>query len=114
LEALHRVRHVLQGENPSIEFLRRDPGTPSTNALSLLLSVNQGWTYADRDASGEKLPEGVLFELQVAELLFTEANLQQTAAVRHGQKIFRIVRPSPFEPTGFRRFWRFWLAPAEE
>jgi hypothetical protein len=111
LEALHRVRHILQGEDPSIVFLQRTPGT---NALSQSLTISQNWTYTDRDASGDKLPPEVRFELQVAEPLFTKANLQQTVAVQHGQKIFRIVRPSPFEPTGFQRFWRFWLAPAEE
>lgn len=111
LEALRQVRHVLQGEEPSILFLKREPGT---NALSELLSVDKSWTYDGADAIGNKLPPDVLFELQVAETLISPDDLKQAAAVQHGSKIFQILRPSPFAPTGFARFWRFWLAPAEE
>lgn len=116
LDALRRVRHVLQGEAGSISLLKRDA---STNALVALLSIESGWTYSDHDAGGRALPPSVMFELQVAEELITKANIDQTAAIQHGQRRFQIVQFSPgepgiFPPTGLNRFWRFWLAPLEE
>lgn len=115
LEALRRVRHVLQGEEPSISLLKRG----ASNALVELLSIDTGWTYGDTDARGRALPPSVMFELWVAEELITRAQIKQVAAVQHGAQRFGIVQFSPgepgiFMPTGFNRFWRFWLAPLEE
>lgn len=114
LEALRRVRHVLQGETTSISLLKRD----STNALVQLLSISQAWTYSDVEADGSRLPPSVMFELQVAEELISAANMTQIAAVKHGQQVFQIVAIAPgepgiFQPVGLDRFWRLWLAPLE-
>jgi hypothetical protein len=114
LEALRRVRHLLQGEEPSISLLKRD----ATNALVSLLSIDSGWTYSDADANGSRLPPQVMFELQIAEELIVIDDVKQTAGVQHGQQRFHIVQisagePGIFPPTGLRRFWRFWLAPLE-
>lgn len=111
LETLRNVRHVSQGEDGSIIFLKREPGT---NALVTLFTVSKSWTYTDSTADGGQLPPEVLFELQIAETVLTKANLQGAAAVKHGQRVFQIRRPSPYEPTGLQRFWRFWLSPVEE
>lgn len=115
LEALRRVRHALQGEEPSILLLKRD----LTNALVELISVDQSWAYADRAADGSRLPPSVMFELQIAEEMISVAELNQVAAVKHGQQVFQIVTVAPgepgiFKPSGLDRFWRFWLAPLEE
>jgi hypothetical protein len=115
LEALRRVRHVLQGEDPSISLLKRD----STQALVEAVSVDRGWTYTDRDSSGGRLPPQVMFELQIAEEMIGREDVDQTAAIQHGEQIFEIVQLAPgepgiFRPAGLQRFWRFWLAPLEE
>lgn len=115
LEALRRVRHVLQGEDGSITLLKRNA---TTNALIELLSIDQGWTYGDREANGGRLPPSVMFELRIAEELIKAADVKQIAAVRHGGQVFQIVAIAPgepgiFPPAGFQRFWRFWLAPLE-
>lgn len=115
LEALRRVRHALQGEEPSISLLKRD----STNKLVPLLSIDSGWTYSDTDANGSRLPPQVMFELQIAEELVTIEEVKQIAGVEHGIRRFRIAvvsegEPGIFLPTGLHRFWRFWLALSEE
>lgn len=114
LKALHRVRHVLQGEDASITFLKRN----ASNKLVELLAIDQAWTYGDTSATGGRLPPQVMFELQVAEELITSAEIKQTAGVQHGAQRFQIVQvsagePGIFPPTGINRFWRFWLAPLE-
>lgn len=116
LEALRRVRHVLQGEEGSISLRKRDS---ATNELVELRSIDRGWTYSDRAADGSALPPSVMFELQVAEELIAREDISQTAGVQHGQQRFQIVQVSPgepgiFSPAGLQRFWRFWLAPLEE
>lgn len=115
LEALNRVRHVLQGEEGSISLLKRD----STNTLVELALIESGWTYSDRDKDGLNLPHWVTYELQVAEDLIAREDRDQIAAIQHGQKRFRIVersdgKPGIWEPEGFNRFWRFYLSPLEE
>jgi hypothetical protein len=114
LEALRRVRHVLQGEQPSITLLKRD----ATNQLVPLLSIDSGWAYSDSDANGGRLPPQVMYELQVAEERLTMADVKQMAGWQHDLRRFHIVQisegePGIFPPTGFCRFWRFWLAPLE-
>jgi hypothetical protein len=114
LEALRRVRHVLQGEQPSITLLKRD----GTNQLVPLLSIGSGWAYTDTDVNGSRLPPQVMHELQVAEELLTMEYVKQGAGWQHGLQRFHIVQisegePGIFPPTGFYRFWRFWLAPLE-
>jgi hypothetical protein len=114
LEALRRVRHVLQGEQPSISLLKRD----ATNTLVSLLPIDSGWAYTDTDVNGGRLPPQVMYELQIAEELLTMADVKQIAAIQHDQRRFHIVQisegePGIFPPTGFHRFWRFWLAPLE-
>ena len=116
LEALRRVRHVLQGEEGSISLRKRDA---TTKELVELISIDTGWTYSDRDVNGRGLPPSVMFELWVAEELITRAQIKQVAAVQHGAQRFGIVQFSPgepgiFQPSGLQRFWRFWLAPLEE
>jgi hypothetical protein len=115
LEALRRVRHVLQCESGTITLLKRD----STNALVELLSINSSWTYGDQDVNGGRVPPQVMFELQIAEELLTLDDVKQIAAFEHGIRRFHVVaisegEPGIFLPTGFHRFWRFWLAPLEE
>jgi len=115
LNALHRVRHVLQGEEPSISLLKR--GT--ANELIELIPIDSGWTYGDAAAGGGRLPPQVMFELQIAEELLTMDVVKQVAAVEHGAQRWHIVQvsqgePGIFPPTGINRFWRFWLAPLEE
>lgn len=115
LEALRRVRHVLQGEEPSITLLKRD----STNELVELHLIDRGWTYGDRDVNGSALPPQVMFELWIAEELITKEDVKQMAGVQHGQQRFQIVQVSPgepgiFLPTALNRFLRVWLAPLEE
>ena len=103
--------HTGQGESGSIVFLKRAPGT---NALAALVTVGEDWSYSSVDRNGNRLPPDVLFELRVAEDSISSSDLKQAAAIQHGSQLFQIVRPSPFELTGFERFWRFWLAPAED
>lgn len=115
LETLRRVRHVLQGEDASVTLLKRN----ASNKLVELLSIDEAWTYSDRDVNGGGLPPQVMYELQVAEELITRTDMKQIAAVEHGAQRFQIVLISPgepglFPPTGLNRFWRFWLAPLEE
>jgi hypothetical protein len=105
------AQHVGQGEAGAIVFLKREPGT---NALITLAIVSDNWAYSSVDRSGHALPPEALFELQIAEGVIAAETVKQAAAIQHGARRFRIVRPSPFEPTGLDRFWRFWLSPAEE
>jgi hypothetical protein len=117
LDALHRVRHVLQGESGTITLLKRDATTGAINVP--VVSVDRGWTYGDRDAEGRALPPHVRFELWVAEELITRAEVAQGMAWQHGAQVFQIARaglgePGIFQPSGFNRFWRFWITPLEE
>ena len=109
LEALRQLTHARQGEVGTISLMRRD----SVNGLVESLSIEKAWFYDEADADGRRLPEGVRFELQVAEELITSDDLKQLAAIQHGDIIFKILAPSPFRPTGLQRFWRFWLTEAE-
>lgn len=116
LEALHRVRHVLQGEEGTISLRKRDA---TTNELVELLLIDRGWTYGDRAADGSTLPPQVMFELQVAEELIAKEDINQVAAIQHGQQRFKIVQLAPgepgiFVPTALDRFYRVWIAPLEE
>jgi hypothetical protein len=108
LEALRRVRHVLQGEAGLISFLRRD----ATNKLVEMFSVDQGWVFLDRDKDGDRLPSGVRFELQVAEMSIGLDTAEQARAIQHGSQRFKIV--DRFEPENLARFWRFWVADLEK
>jgi|SRR5262245_36683366 len=115
LNALHRIRHALQGEEPTITLLKR--GT--LNALVELISLDTGWTYSDREKDGSRLHPSAMFELQIAEELITSSEVYQTVAVQHGTQRFSIARITPgepgiFPPAGLQRYWRFWLAPLEE
>lgn len=115
LDALRKVRHVLQGEEGTIVLLKRDV----TNALVELLSIDSAWSYGDKDVDGRTLHPAVMFELQIAEEMITIDNVKHTTAVQHGTQRFQIVQVSPgepgiFPPSGLYRFWRFWLAPLEE
>lgn len=112
LETLRQLRHVAQGEDGSITLQKREAGT---GALSDLLRVGRSWAYGGEGVLNEiRLPQNVIFELQVAETEISKQDLRKAAAVKHGRKTFKVIRPSPFDPVGFDRFWRFWLAPAEE
>jgi hypothetical protein len=106
----------LQGESGTITLLKRNA---ATGALIELLSIDRGWTYSDRDANGGMLPPHVMFELQVAEELVATADVRQTWAIKHGAQVFKIAQaglgePGIFQPSGFNRFWRFWITPLEE
>jgi hypothetical protein len=116
LETLRRVRHLLQGEEPTIVLQKRDS---SSQELVDLISVETAWSYTDREMDGSRLHPAVMYEMQIAEESITLDDVYQTAAVRHGQRRFQIVQVSPgepgiFPPVGTNRFWRFWLAPLEE
>jgi hypothetical protein len=115
LEALRRVRWVLQGEPGSISLLKRD----LTGELVEFLSIDQGVAPFEEDADGRALPPQVLREIQVSELMIGDEDVMQTAGIQHGQNRYSIVAISPnepgiFEPAGLRRFYRFWIAPLEK
>ncbi len=110
LEALRHVRHLLQGEEPTITMLEHQP---TDNSLADYLTIEKGWNYDTWTADGLRLPADVQFELQIAEQWLTSIDIGKIVAIRHGEKQFQIMQPSPFAPTGLHRFWRFWLTTSE-
>jgi hypothetical protein len=117
LEALRRVNLVLQGEPGSISLQKRDP---NTGAFVDLMSVDRSfYPFFTQDAEGRSLPPDVQFELQIGELMLSDEDAKQVAAIQHGGQRFRVVRgdqaePGILPPTGPRRYWRFHIAPLEE
>jgi hypothetical protein len=110
----NRLNHFGQGEPRQIVLQRRDP---ATKAYADFLQV-EAFGYRDRDAAGDRLPPGVLFELRVAEALLTDEQVREVIAVRHGNQVYEMVRGDQGEsgilpPAGDRRFWRIWIRPQE-
>lgn len=109
IDVLHDIQHVEQGEEAEIVFEKLN----GMNAPTDLFSVDS-FEYDERTANNTQLPPDVLYELRIPETLLERANVTGAASVRHGAQRFTIIRPSPFAPAGFNRFWRFWLSPAED
>lgn len=112
LKALHRIKHVAQGEAAALVLLGRNAGTGALDVE--VLTIAEAWAMDDRDASGNRLPPEVRYELQVAESLLSATHLAQTVALRHGAVVYKILAPTPFAPWGLHRFWRIWISPAED
>jgi len=110
---LHDVQHVRQGEAPTIVFEKLNP---STNAVIDLLTIDS-FEYDDRTAENRALPPEVQYELRISEAILEPGDYNGIASIRHetpqGITRYSIIRPSPFWPSGFNRFWRFWLTASE-
>jgi hypothetical protein len=117
LEAHRRVNLELQGEPGSISLQKLDS---ATGAYVDFLTIDRSfYPFFTSDADGKSLPPDVRYELQIGELMITEEDAKQVAAVQHGSQRFRVVRgdqaePGIVPPTGPRRFWRFHIAALEE
>jgi hypothetical protein len=117
LEALRRVNLELQGEPGSISLQKLDPNT--REFVDFLTIDRSFYLYLTEGADGRSLPPDVQFELQIGELMITDEDARQVAAVQHGGQRYRVVRgdqaePGMLPPTGPRRYWRFHIAPLEE
>lgn len=98
-------------------------GLPSTltalgyanNQLTTLGSLSDGWAMSEFSASGQRLPDGVQFELWILPEALTVAGLDATHVVawQYNGTTYQIVRESPFKPEAIDRFWRFWISPQE-
>lgn len=108
LEALRKIRHVLQGEAATIDLLGWDAETGGY-AAEPLVTIATCWA---KDRVG--LGMGVYIEeFQVGEgddLLTSEQGLQ-AVAVQHGSQIFKVQKR--IAPEGINRYWRFQLQPIE-
>jgi len=117
LEAIRRVNLELQGEPGSISLQKLDP---TTREFVDFLTVDKSfYPFFTGDAEGKSLPADVRYELQIGELMISDEDARQVAAIQHGTQRFRVVRgdqaePGVVPPTGPRRFWRFHIAPLEE
>jgi hypothetical protein len=109
LELARRELFVANGQSGDLTLLRYVNG-----ALTEGKVISAAWSYSDRDASNNRLPPDVLYELQIHEsLLDAVVDVPGITAVRHSGVIYQIIRPTPLPPTGLLRFWRFWLSPQE-
>ena len=117
LEAIRRVNLVLQGEPESISLQKFDTVTGSF--VDFLTVEKSFYPFFNRDAEGRALPPDVQFELRIGELMITDEQAKQVAAVQYGSQRFRVVRgdqaePGILGPIGPKRFWRFHIAALEE
>lgn len=114
IEWANRLDIAGQGEAKKITLMQRQDGT---KLFIPLLEVAQ-FDRRETDPAGRSLPPVVSFELIVKEELITRAHIDRLGAIDHGNQRYRIVRDFPdepgiWEPTGDRRYWRFWVAPLE-
>jgi hypothetical protein len=117
LEALRRVNLVLQGEPGSISLQKLDPNT--REFVDFLPIDRSFYPFFTADADGKSLPPDVRFELQIGELMLSDEDAKQVAAIQHGTQRYRVVRgdqaePGMVPPTGPQRFYRLHIAPLEE
>lgn len=83
-------------------------------SLSNVSSNPSIWLINSGDAYGNRLPDSVQFELQIAEGELIASEVDTFVGVKHAGVVYQIIRPSPFKPVGAIRFWRFWLSPQED
>lgn len=107
LELARRELHVASGEPGDFVLLKRDD---TTNALKVFMTICEGWYYAEND---QLLNNSAMYELRISELVVDKTDLKDAVAGKHGEQVFSVVQPSPFRPAAGKRYWRFWLMPAE-
>lgn len=105
----HKLNHADQGEPMQVVFMQRG----AANALVDGKTV-EAFGYSERTIEDGFLPQSVQYELRISEGLLTEADLKRNVGLRHGVRLFRVLQPSPFPPSGQFRFWRFWIAGVEK
>jgi hypothetical protein len=105
----HKLNHVDQGEAITIVFMQRGAANALVDGKQVEASP-----YSDRQIDGGFLPADVQYELRIAEGLLTDTDLKRNVGLRHGDRLFRVIQPSPFPPTGSSRYWRFWIAGVEK
>jgi len=110
LEMARIELHVNAGESGVIWLMRQ---IAATGGFAPLLPVEAEWCYSERDFEGARLPDGVQYELRVAEGRLSDAQTRLGVAWKHGARQFQVLRPSPLPPAGDVRFWRFYLSLAE-
>lgn len=108
LELARKEKLIANGHTGEAMLLRMTNG-----ALADYKLMAVAWDYGERDAEGRLLPEGVQFEMRVAERLLEAADLKIITGAKIEGVIYQIIRPSPFPPQSMRRFYRFWLSPQE-
>lgn len=107
LEMTRQELHVANGEPGEFVLLKRNN---DTNGVETLMTVCKGWAYLETEGP---LRQVALYELQVSELEVDATDLKDAVGGKHGNEVFAVVQPTPLRPTGARRFWRFYLMPAE-
>ncbi len=109
LELARREKLTNNGHSGDVTLLKMVNGALATHKL-----ISQSWDYGERDSNGRFLPDGVQYELRIAESLLVDADLKIVTGAKIDGVIYQIILPSPFPPQSMRRFWRFWLSPQED
>lgn len=113
LKALHRVKHVLQGEDATILLLKLDS---ATRGLVELASIDTGWskTRIRPDFFGSENDQLVTFveAFEIAESLLDAETANLVAGVRHGSRQYRVKIAAA--PDGLQRYWRLQIVSVEE
>jgi hypothetical protein len=110
LEIARQQVHVASGESGEIVFESLDP----SNAPDDLFTVKHAWEYTERTHEANRIPADALFELRISELELSASDFAGYSSIRHDDKRFQAISPSPLAPSGTDRFWRFWLVFAED
>jgi hypothetical protein len=104
LKALHRIRHVRQGEPDTVKLLRH---STVTGGLEVFLIISEGWTKS-RLSNGIG---GFIDGFEIAEDLLTPAQAQEVHALRYNDREYRI--DVKVAPEGLNRYWFLQIRPVE-
>ncbi len=105
LELARRELFVANGQSGDLTLYQQ-----VNSVLSPSRTLSSAWSYGKRDANNQKLPEGVLYEVQIASDHLTEAEARTIAAVQHGTEVFHVLQLVSDVATGFTQFWQFHVA----
>jgi hypothetical protein len=105
----HRLNHTDQDETSQMFLMKRGAANELVEGKQI-----ESFEYCDRTIEGQYLPEGVGYELRIAEEVLSDSDLKRNMGLKHGDRFFRVLQPSPFPPSGAYRFWRFWIAGVEK
>lgn len=113
LKALHKVKHVLQGEDPTILLLARNQETGAIDVELASLSTQWSKSRVRPEFLGSGNDEVMTFVevFEVSESL-PAALAGLVAAVRHGTELFKVKINA--KPSGLQRYWRFEIMSVEE
>jgi hypothetical protein len=113
LNALHKVKHRLTGEDTSISLLSRNETTGAMD--NEIASFDSGWSKAR--IRPDFLPganDGVatfVEAFEIAEDFLDQESADQVAAVKHGLDLYSVKIMA--KPNGLQRFWRLQIMSVE-